>query len=115
MLRVVLIEPGTLQASRSRDVFCQVEGATTIISILAEGSRVKKGDLVCELDSASFRDQLANQKIATQGAEASYQNAKLTREVAEIAVKEYVEGIYIQDKATILGEIKLASRTCPGA
>ena len=69
---------------------------------------MKKGDLVCELDSASLRDQLTNQKIATQGAEASFQNAKLTREVAEIAVKEYVEGIYLQDKATIQGEIKLA-------
>jgi HlyD family secretion protein len=113
MLRVVLIEPGTLQASRSRDVVCQVEGAATIISLLAEGSRVKKGDLVCELDSASFRDQLVNQKIATQGAEASYRNAKITREVAEIAIKEYVEGIYLQEKATIQGEIKLAESDLP--
>ena len=48
---------------------------------------MKKGDLVCELDSASLRDQLTNQKIATQGAEATYQNAKLTRETAEIAVR----------------------------
>ena len=60
---------------------------------------MKKGELVCELDSASLSDQLTNQKIATQGAEAAYQNAKLTREVAEIAVKEYVEGIFKQDKA----------------
>src|SRR5262245_59853344 len=81
-LRVVLVEPGTVEASRNRDVLCQVEGATTIISLLPEGTRVKKGDLVCELDSASLRDQLTNQRIATQGARASYQNAKLTHEVA---------------------------------
>ena len=86
----------------------QVEGSTTIITILAEGTKVKKGDMVCELDSASLRDSLTNQKIATQGAEASFQNAKLTREVAEIAVKEYEEGIFLQDKATCEGEIKLA-------
>ena len=51
---------------------------------------------------------MTNQKIATKAAEAAYQNAKLTREVAEIAVKEYEEGIYLQDRATIQGEIKLA-------
>ena len=85
-----------------------VEGSTTIISILPEGSKVKKGDLVCELDSALLRDQLINQKITTQAAEAAYQNARLTREVAQIAVKEYKEGIYLQDRATIQGGIKLA-------
>ena len=104
---------GCLESSKNQDVLCQVEGSTTIISIIDEGTKVKKGDLVCELDSASLRDQLTNQKIATQGAEASYQNAKLTREVAEIAVKEYVEGIYLQDKATCQGRDQ-AGRVRPG-
>jgi len=107
-LPITVSDKGTLESSKNQDVLCQVEGSTTIISIQPEGTKVKKGDLVCELDSASLRDQLTNQKIATQGAEASFQNAKLTREVAEISVKEYEEGIYIQDKATIEGEIKLA-------
>src|SRR5262249_53055104 len=35
--------------------------------------------------------------------------AKLTREVAEVAVTEYKEGIYKQDMQTVLGEIKLAT------
>ena len=41
-------------------------------------------------------------------AEAAYQQSKLTREVAEIAVTEYVEGVYKQEKETIQGEIALA-------
>src|SRR2546421_5309526 len=41
-------------------------------------------------------------------AAATYENAKLTREVAEIAVIEYKEGIYRQDTDTIKGEIALA-------
>ena len=57
---------------------------------------------------ARFATRLTNQKIATQAAEAAYQNAKLAREIAQIAVKEYQEGAYPLDKATILGEIKLA-------
>ena len=88
--------------------FAWSKASTTIISILPEGSKVKKGDLVCELDSALLRDQLLNQKITTQAAEAAYQNAKLAREVAQIALKEYKEGIYLQDKATTQGGIKLA-------
>ncbi|APW60202.1 efflux RND transporter periplasmic adaptor subunit [Paludisphaera borealis] len=107
-LPITVTEKGALESSKNDDVSCLVEGQTTIIMILPEGTRVKKGQLVCELDSAALRDSLTNQKIATQGAEASYQQAKLTREVAEIAVKEYEEGVYLQDKATIKGEIKLA-------
>jgi len=107
-LPITVTDKGALESSKNQDVQCQVEGSTAIISILPEGTKVKKGDLVCELDSASLNDSLTNQKIATQGAEASFQNAKLTREVAEIAVKEYEEGIFLQDEATCKGEIKLA-------
>ena len=76
--------------------------------IMPEGTPVKKGELVCELDSAALKDSLTNQQITTKSAEANYENAKLTREVAEIAVTEYVEGIYKQELATVEGEIKLA-------
>lgn len=107
-LPITVTEKGALESAKNDDVYCQVEGQTTIISIIPEGTRVTKGQLVAELDSAALRDSLNNQKITTQGAEAAYQQSKLTREVAEIAVKEYEEGIYTQEKATINGEIKLA-------
>jgi multidrug efflux pump subunit AcrA (membrane-fusion protein) len=108
-LPVTVVERGSLESSQNEDVYCQVEGQTTIIMIVPEGKRVAKGDLVCELDSASLKDQLTNQTITTKGAEAAYQNAKLTREVAEIAVTEYEEGIFQQDYETVMGEIALAN------
>ena len=101
-------EMGTLEASRSEDVSSPAQIQTTLISIVPEGTRVKKGDVIGELDSASLRYQLVNQRITTKSAEANFQNAKLTREVAEIAVREYEEGIYRADRATVVGEIKLA-------
>jgi multidrug efflux pump subunit AcrA (membrane-fusion protein) len=107
-LPVTVTERGNLESSKNEDVYCKVEGQTTIIMILPEGSPVKKGQLVVELDSSSLKDQLTNQVIATKGAEAAYLNAKLTREVAEIAVIEYVEGIFKQDEQTVRGEIALA-------
>src|SRR4029079_6229749 len=107
-LPVEVVERGTLESSENQDVFCKVEGQTTIIVIVHEGKRLSKGDLVCELDSSALQDNLKNQKIATLGAEAAFKNAKLTREVAEIAVTEYLEGILKQELETIKGEIALA-------
>ena len=55
-----------------------------------------------------LRDQQVNLLIVEETAEANFKNATLTREVAEIAVTEYVEGIFVQDQATLQGELKLA-------
>jgi HlyD family secretion protein len=107
-LPITVIAKGALESSKNQDAFCKVEGGTTIISIKPEGTPVKKDDVVCELDSAALKDSLVNQKITTESAKASFQNATLTREVAEIAVVEYVEGIFLQDLKTVDGEIKLA-------
>ena len=73
------------------DVYNLVPGETEILRVLTPGAEVRKGQLVCELDSSTLKDTLTNQEITTQGAEASYLNAKLTREVAEIAITEYEE------------------------
>jgi len=108
MLPVTAVERGSLESSDSDDVACEVEGQTTIITILPEGSNVTKGQLVCELDSSTLSDNLTNQRITTQGAESSFLNARLTREVADIAVNEYKEGIYRQEMETAKGEIALA-------
>jgi len=90
-LIVNVISPGNLESSRNLDAYCEVEGQTTIVSILPEGTRVKKGQVVCTLDSARLKDQVINQNFAVQAAEADYRNAKLAREAAEVAVTEYVE------------------------
>ena len=54
------------------------------------------------------RRRLVALQNALQNALAVYQNAKLTRETAEIAVVEYTQGIYVQDLATVKTEIALA-------
>ena len=46
--------------------------------------------------------------IALQSAAADYENAKLTYVVAEIAVVEYTEGIFKQDRDTLKDELALA-------
>jgi RND family efflux transporter MFP subunit len=107
-LPVTVVERGTLESSSNQDAINEVEGMTTIISIKAEGTRVTKGELVCELDSAALRDQLVNQEISTKRAEADLQQAEKTLQVAEIAVREYEEGTFPQDVQSAEGQIKLA-------
>jgi hypothetical protein len=51
---------------------------------------------------------LNNQEIAIRAAQAAYDNARLTREVAEIAVVEYKEGIFKQEWEAAQGEIALS-------
>jgi RND family efflux transporter MFP subunit len=107
-LPVTVVERGTLESSSNQDAINEVEGMTTIISIKPEGTRVKEGELVCELDSAALRDQLVNQEISTKRAEADLQQAEKTLQVAEIAVREYLEGTFPQDVQSAEGAIKLA-------
>jgi hypothetical protein len=56
--KVSVIGPGSIEAARSMNMISEVDGITTILSILPEGTHVKKGVLVCDLDSVSFRNQL---------------------------------------------------------
>ncbi len=107
-LAVTINEKGSLESAKNEDVQCEVEGSTTIIFILPEGTKVTKGQKVCELDSATLKDNLKNQTITKTGAEASFQQAKLTREVAEVAVIEYEKGTYKQEFETIQGDIAMA-------
>jgi len=104
-LTVAVEARGSLEAARVADLYCPVEGQSTILSLVPEGRAVKKGDLVCELDSSGLRDQLVNQEITEQRASAAYQNGKLSREVAEIAVAEYVQGIFKQELYTLKSEM----------
>jgi hypothetical protein len=61
-----------------------------------------------QVDSESIAFELISQQIRTETAEADYKNAMLTREVAEIAILEYTEGIFTADKSTLDGELALA-------
>jgi RNA polymerase sigma factor (sigma-70 family) len=99
---------GEPEASPPQIVYANIDGDTTIVKLVPAGAQVKKGDVVCELNSALLREQLANQRIAVKTAEAAYLNAKLDREVAEIAVRAYVEGDYVDQFGDVQGNIKLA-------
>jgi multidrug resistance efflux pump len=85
-----------------------VEGRTRIMTVKPGGSLVRRGELVCELDSTRLKTKLADQIIVTKSAEIASRKAERDRRVAEVAVAEYVEGTFKQEIRTIQGEIALA-------
>ena len=100
-----MTDRGNLESSSNQDIYSNIEGRTTIIKITPEGTKVKKGDIICELDSAALRDQLINQRITAQSAQAAYQNAKLAHEVAQLAGQRYKDGVFKHELNTLRGEI----------
>ena len=67
---------GTIKASEQEIIKCEVEGQTTILSIVPEGERVKEGDLLIELDASGLVDTRVDQEIRVQNAEAAFIGAR---------------------------------------
>jgi HlyD family secretion protein len=72
-------------------------GSTRIIMIKPEGSEVTAGEIVCELDSAAYKDELIAQRIRYDQAKAWLVQARSILEVNEISLREYRDGIFKQD------------------
>ncbi len=107
-MRVAISAPGSVQSSNSKDVRSEVEGQTTIVSLKVDGTQVKKGDLVCELDGSALRDQLTNQIITTRQAESTLQNATKNLEVAKMTLNEYLVGTFPRTMSDYKSNLVLA-------
>ncbi len=72
-------------------------GSTTIVWIIPEGTPVKKGQVLCELDSSAFQDEEQAQQIRFLQAKSYVEQANSILEVNKISLREYRDGIYPQD------------------
>jgi HlyD family secretion protein len=75
-------------------VFASVEDRRAVLFAVSEGTRVNKGDLICELDASGLREKLTHQDLIVARAEAELRSARLACEAAEAAVTEYLDGVY---------------------
>jgi HlyD family secretion protein len=74
--RVTVTERGQLDSLNNVTLTSKVKGFTTIISIVPEGTMVKAGELVCELDSSALVDKEKQQQIQVTQAEAELKQAE---------------------------------------
>lgn len=86
-LTISVSERGTIKARQQEIIKSAVEGQTTIIYLIDEGARAKKGDLLVELDSSKLQDQKIEQQIKVQNAEANFIRARENLEVVRNQAK----------------------------
>jgi HlyD family secretion protein len=79
-----------------------------ILRIVPEGTVVKKGDFLVELDSSALESQRTSQKILVNAAKAAEVEAHNNYDVAVIAKREYLEGTYLQERQVIESEVFVA-------
>jgi HlyD family secretion protein len=124
-LTISVLESGTIKPRERLIIKNEVEGRTSIIRLIPEGTHVQKGDLLVELDVSTLEDTKIDQEIQVQNAEAAYINAKetlavvenqaqsdidvskLTLKFAEQDLQQYKEGQYPKDEKTARNEITL--------
>lgn len=114
-LLITLTEDGDLESAANIDVKCQVAGGSSILWIVPEGTEVKKGDKLVELDAAAIEDQMNTQRITYNKAKAAVIQAEKNYEVAKIAVKEYLEGTYVQELEAAETQITIAEENLRSA
>lgn len=111
---VSLQEKGELQAAKSTEIVCGVEGRSTIISIVSEGTDVNGGDLLVELASDQIEDRIRSEELKESNSITAYEAAKTDRdiqkdqnasdirkshlkiELAQLALDKYAKGDWTQ-------------------
>lgn len=110
-LRVSVEETGKVQAIKSVTVRSQVEGQTTIISIIPEGTQVKEGDVLAELDSADHRAEIDKHTMLVSSAEASLTDAEEALDIqrnqneSDIKAAELTRDFALIDLTRYAGEV----------
>lgn len=82
-LPITVVTSGNLDPAETITLSSDVEGRTTILDIVPEGSRVVKGDVVCELDATPLVQERIQQAIQLDNAEAALVKAKQGLQIQE--------------------------------
>ena len=125
-LRISVVERANILPAKSVTLRSEVEGRTTILYLVEEGTWVEPGTLVCELDTAALLEERVSQEISVQNAEAEFVKAKQNYEIqvsqntsdiaraerelafAKLDLQKYLEGDHPQEEQRRAEEILLA-------
>lgn len=115
-LTLSTLSPGELKTRNTTQVVNQLEKQSKVLWIVEEGTQVRKGDKLVELDAADIQDSLLKQRIRNADVEQNLQKALDTMaiteskaktdlleaenrvEIATLDLRKYKEGDYLQDK-----------------
>jgi HlyD family secretion protein len=128
-MEIKISREGELQAVNNIEVQCMVEGQTTVQTLVAEGSLVKKGDVLAVLDSTEIKKQIDETQMNLDTVKARVVTAvelleiqKLTNaanleaaqselDLAKLDYEKYVKGTYPADVESATNTVKMAEIT----
>lgn len=105
-----------------------VAGTTTILKIVREGTHVKEGDIVVELDASVLTEKVTSQRIKVTQANAALEQAEKQLEIqqqqnlsdiaaadlklklAKLDLEKFLKGDFEQQKNELAGQVKLAEQ-----
>ncbi len=90
-LTINIVESGSVNPREREIIKCELEGRTTILYLIAEGTLVTKGELLVELDASALTDQKVEQDIRVQNAEAAFIQARENLEVVKILARSDID------------------------
>jgi len=109
-LPITVVERGTLESANNVDITCRVKAgsrgtfASTIKRVIDDGTEVRKGQWLMDLDDSSLKDQEQSQNIAVAKANATYVTAK---ENLRIQLKTNESDIAAKQAALQVAELDL--------
>ncbi len=89
---ISVVEGGALKAVKESVIRSEFEGISRIISIVPEGTYVKAGQMLVELDSSELKDRVNQQEVSYQNNDFAFiqakENLSIQQSLAESQIKE---------------------------
>src|SRR4051812_2648505 len=117
----VVLSPGRVASSLNTEIRCELErldlsgqgglsagGASTILSLVPDGTMVEAGEVLCELDGSDYQELVRREQIVVEQARTDHLPASLTLDVALLALEAYRYGEQAQVEQEYRGQIALA-------
>ena len=105
-------EVGDIESANNVEIRCRVKSrgrtGSTILELIPEGTKVKEGDFLCQLDDSLLREELTERKIQVAKDKATVIQAQSLLESAKRKLYEYEQGNYDQELNQLIAAINVA-------
>ena len=118
------IASGRLESSKRTVIDCELQniavgagrggprafagGASVLLSVVPEGTTVKKGDVLAVLDSSDYEELLRLQRITVERSKSEKLQAELNLDIAKLQLQEFTEGTMQETIEDFEGKIFLS-------
>lgn len=119
-LTVSVTESGDIKAMNSQDIKSEVEGRTTIISIVDEGTYitqqdVENGRILVELDSSDIKEKLDQHEIKFLSTQASYTDANESLDIQKKENESNIRAGLMEVRFTLIDLKKYLGESIAGS